>query len=571
MQKISAGRVLVVDDEVIQTEVLARVLSDCDVDCANDGRTAIEIACREIPDLILLDVHMPGMDGFEVCQALKSMPKTREIPVIFLTAQIDPTCVARAFQAGAVDYIPKPYEYSEIKERVRTHLALKKNRESLARQNLILEKTVREQEININLARDLLQLINGTAPRYIDLDRDLALFVQAISRPCYQQGGDHYLIRTVDHGGRRRTVISLKDQSGHKVNCVLRSIACDLYHNSIIRQHPDAGPGGQAALLNNAVVTSGSFQEDDFFTAINLELDHSDLTMKFISAGHPPLILIRGGRVSLMPGPVGAPGANLPFCVMADQRFETGEVKLEPGDRLILFTDGLTAMPTRNNRRALTNSELAEMVTGIVSDDPDITVSALTRKILDAVHRLDDGDFKRNDTDDDISILGLELERGDEMIEEVFAPSDDDEISGLVENLASRMASFLEEKKFSINQVNLRMAVNEAFVNAWHHGCGRRPGKKIRVRWRLGNDFNFEVIDQGPGFDPERVADPTLDANIKKNSGRGLFIIRKLSSWLRWRDNGRHLIASFAAAESSHLSDNIGRPRPVMGLWGEVV
>lgn len=554
-----------VDDEVLQTEILSRILTECEVYCANDGRTAIDLALSVSPDLILLDVNMPAMDGFAVCEALRSMPESREIPVIFLTGNTDPNSVARAFQAGAVDYVPKPYESAEIRERVRTHLELKKSRESLARQNLLLEKTVREQEIDINLAHTLLRLINGSIPRYIDLADGRTFFVKVISQPCYQQGGDHFLVRTFTHNGRRRTVVSLKDQSGHKVNCVLRSIACDLYHNAIIRQHPDAGPGGQATLLNHAVVNSGSFLEDDFFTGINLELDHTTLTLKFIAAGHPPMILIRDNRVRLIPAG-GNAGANLPFCVTADQVFVSDKVKLKLGDRIILFTDGLTAMPTRHNQRPLTNQELADQVRSICTETPGIRVALLAQKVMDAIHHRDGGDFKYNDTDDDISVLALELE-GADYVEEVFCPADESELPGQVEKVVDRMVCFLKEKDFPANPISLRMAVNEALVNAWRHGNGGRSGQDILVRWHLGNDFNFEVIDRGAGFDPEKVVDPTVGENIEKNSGRGIYIIRKLVSWLRWRDHGRHLIGSIADHRIIAQTGNGGQSVPVVDLW----
>jgi len=535
--------VLVVDDEPVQTEVLSQVLTGCEVLCANDGTEAVNLALREHPDLILLDVQMPEMDGFQVCETLKSLPETREIPVIFLTAETAPESVARAFRAGAVDYVPKPYEFSEIRERVRTHLELKRSREALERQNQVLERTVREQEIDINLARNLLALVNSPPPRYIDTGGPV-IFLQASSRPCHRQGGDHILVRSLEREGRNHTLISIKDQSGHKVNCVLRSITCDLYHNTIIRDHPGADLGESLAMLNRAVMESGTFMDDDFFTGMTIEIDHHNLGLKFASAGHPPMILAREGSAYMFPEP-GGPGSNLPFCVSSGQEFGCGELDLAPGDRIILYTDGLTTLPQTSGGREITARELLETVNAILAETPDIMVSSLVPRLLD---RIPGGRefLLENRNSDDVSIVALEIEKTPLEEEEHLDLAGEDDISPVIDRLIARMTGYLGEKRFMINEAGMRMAVNEAVVNAWKHGGG-----KITVRWGCGNDFNVEVSDQGPGFYPGTVADPSSPENVKKESGRGLFIIGKLASWVRWADKGRRITMSFAGADSA--------------------
>ncbi|MBP8237504.1 MAG: response regulator, partial [Pseudomonas sp.] len=116
---------LLVDDEATNLQVLRHILQDdYRLLFAKDGAKALEMAERERPNLILLDVMMPGMTGYEVCQALKEQPELEAIPVIFVTALADVEDEARGFAVGAVDYITKPVSPPIVRARVRTHLSL---------------------------------------------------------------------------------------------------------------------------------------------------------------------------------------------------------------------------------------------------------------------------------------------------------------------------------------------------------------------------------------------------------------------------------------------------------------
>ncbi len=117
--------ILVVDDDPLNLEVLAAVLKDdYSVKLAKNGDIALKITEQYTPDLILLDVMMPIMDGYEVCEKLKQNPATKDIPVIFVTAKDHDTDEAKGFELGAVDYITKPANPVLIKARVKTHLIL---------------------------------------------------------------------------------------------------------------------------------------------------------------------------------------------------------------------------------------------------------------------------------------------------------------------------------------------------------------------------------------------------------------------------------------------------------------
>ena len=115
--------ILIVDDTKTNIDVLVQALrKDYKIGVTLNGRDAIRFARTNPPDLILLDIIMPGMDGFQVCRQLKSDPMTQAIPIIFITAMDKPEHKTKCLQYGAVDYITKPFVISEVKKRIKTHL-----------------------------------------------------------------------------------------------------------------------------------------------------------------------------------------------------------------------------------------------------------------------------------------------------------------------------------------------------------------------------------------------------------------------------------------------------------------
>lgn len=131
------GDILIVDDTPANLRVLSATLSDrgYEVRCVNSGAMALTVARNAPPDLILLDIKMPEMDGYQVCQQLKSDPKTYEIPVIFLSALDDIADKVKAFTAGGVDYITKPFQTEEVLARVKNQLTISHLRQKLTAQN----------------------------------------------------------------------------------------------------------------------------------------------------------------------------------------------------------------------------------------------------------------------------------------------------------------------------------------------------------------------------------------------------------------------------------------------------
>jgi len=545
MIDLSGSRILLVDDYALNNTLLARALAMYKVGMATNGEDALALVAMESPDLILLDINMPGMDGFEVCRRLKHAPASRHIPIIFLTGIDDAATIAKGFQLGGVDYITKPIDVTEVQARVRNHLTLKKTQEDLKRQNEFLEQTILEQHLNITLARNILRIINNEPPRTIDLNQDESLFVESICKPCNREGGDHLLVK---HNPRAaKTILSLKDQSGHAVNCVLRSIITDLFYNAMVFDKESRKLPEIVGRLNQALCASGLFQADEFCTGVMAELDHQSLILTFVSAGHPPILVLRGEAVIPLPGS-GQDTRNLPLGVMDDVSFTAGSFQLQSGDRLLVYSDGLHQLAVRPDTSPISPQELIERVQSLLIDNPEQRISRLIPALLSSI--LGSAEqvaalLDHNTSGDDLSLIALEIEPNNYLGELSVKPRDFADIDAMNSYLLDRVNHDLEGSEFASAATGLGTALTEAVLNAWKHGNRQDPNLAITIRWRFANDFNLEVIDIGEGFNFRDLPNPTTSHNLVASSGRGIFIIRKFTDAITWLDGGRRLIMTW--------------------------
>jgi len=148
------SKILVIDDNNLNLRMIELILQNYnyDVITAMNGASGIKATQEQNPDLILLDIMMPVMDGFEVCERLKESPDTRDIPIIFLTSKTDSEGIVKGFELGAADYVTRPFNRPELMARIKTHLSLKESRDKvieLERKNSILAMgTTTNHEIN---------------------------------------------------------------------------------------------------------------------------------------------------------------------------------------------------------------------------------------------------------------------------------------------------------------------------------------------------------------------------------------------------------------------------------------
>ncbi len=274
--------ILIVDDTPINIGMISGALKDSyKTKVATNGEKALSIATGdEKPDLILLDVMMPVMDGYEVCRRLKVNSDTRDIPVIFLTGQTGTEDETKGFEVGAVDYIHKPFSEAVVKARVHTHLMLREAHAQIARQLLEINR-------ELEMAR-LIQL--SILPRSTPKIHGLEIVARYL--PMTSVAGDFYDFIVVDE---KHVGILVADVSGHGLPSAL--IASMLQVALTAQAGHASDPARVLSGLNQALC--GKF-ELNFVTAAYVYVDMEKKLLTYAGAGHPPLLFWRksAGNVS---------------------------------------------------------------------------------------------------------------------------------------------------------------------------------------------------------------------------------------------------------------------------------
>ena len=311
--------VLVVDDATANLQVVHSMLKDdFRIRVATSGAKALALVKdKPQPDLILLDVMMPEMDGYEVCAILKSSPEARDIPVIFLTGKTKCDEETRGFEVGAVDYIHKPFSPAVVRARVHTHLVLREAREQLARQLSSINN-------ELEMAREIqLSILPHETPKFSGLE------IAARYLPMTSVAGDYYDFIIVDE---KHLGILVADVTGHGLPAAL---IASMLKAALAAQLPHASDPAQVlAGLNESMC--GKFRHH-FATAAYAFVNMEKNSIRYAAAGHPPLLLWRmsTGRASEVCE------NGLPLGLFPEATYSVVEVPVEPGDKAILYTDGI--------------------------------------------------------------------------------------------------------------------------------------------------------------------------------------------------------------------------------------
>lgn len=219
------SRVLIVDDVPLGIKLLGELLSgEYEVMVATNGRKALEIAKNHDPELILLDVVMPEMDGFETCRRLKEDPQTADIPVIFVTAMSETEDIVRGFEVGGQDYILKPFRKNEVLARVKTHIELRKAKKLLVQYAQELEK--KNEELQYLLSKMECMAMTDYLTGLYNRRKAIELMNNEVARS--RRGGKPLCVLMLDIDDFKKVNDSLGHEAG---DYVLKEVAALLTAN----------------------------------------------------------------------------------------------------------------------------------------------------------------------------------------------------------------------------------------------------------------------------------------------------------------------------------------------------
>lgn len=314
------SKILVVEDHPASLKMLVKMLGKkYAVFPAASGLEAVSIASEEKPDLVLLDIEMPGMDGFQTFDILKAEIIDQAVPVIFLTAREDSQSREKGLAAGAVDYITKPYDSQELSIKVKNHLALYEARKEIEARNLVMAK---EMEMAS-------QLQNSLLPQHFPPNKNVNF--SAVYRPVSTAGGDFYdVIELPDF----RIGFAQVDVSGHGVSAAMIGAMFKMAFQSFARITPS--PARLLSLLNDSLFQI--LPESDFLTVFYGIIDTRSHRLIFTNAGHPKPFLYHHDLDTIEELFVGGPLVG----AFPNMDYEEMSLQLTTGDRILVFTDGVT-------------------------------------------------------------------------------------------------------------------------------------------------------------------------------------------------------------------------------------
>jgi len=399
--------ILIVDDTQQNIQVLGSILfsKGYSVSVATSGNEALKSLKRLIPDLVLLDIQMPQMNGFEVCTIIKNQPDTKEIPVIFLTASTETENILKGFEVGAVDFITKPFNSAELLARISTHIELKRSKEkikdekvktealyiALQNSNIRLKYAYSNIKSSIHYAK---RIQENMLPNLCFLkENGIKYFV--INKPKDIIGGDLYWVKHINE----KIFIAVADCTGHGVPGALLSM---LGHNILNEIVNIENIHDSSEILNNLNVRFRSILKQE----ITLSHDGMDIALCVINT-KSRIIEYAGARRSilyydnnklteLIPDKLSIGGLENNFSVFSKQIFE-----FKSGNKIFMFTDGITDQFDNLNLKKITLKRFKNQLSSITMNP----IHNIRRDLIDFLKEWKGS----NSQTDDILVLGIEI------------------------------------------------------------------------------------------------------------------------------------------------------------------
>lgn len=320
MKKLSDCRILIVDDAKANLDILVEGLkADHKLSLAMNGEMALQAAVRTPPDLVLLDIVMPGMDGYEVCRKMRAMLETADVPIMFLSSLEEVQNKTRGFEVGANDYLTKPFDMLEVKARVRSLLKAK------AYSDAVKEQIASE----LRVAREIQM---GMLPHdFAPFETNYGVEFGAVLEPAREVGGDLY---GVCDAGPERLVIFLGDVSGKGIPASMFMVRAISLARLLAREI--AEPEKILARLNDEL--SADNPSGMFVTFLCAVFEPKSGKLAIANAGHCRPVILHDGQ----PPRWAVKNLGTALGFEPGLEFERTDLTLRPGDALVLYSDGVT-------------------------------------------------------------------------------------------------------------------------------------------------------------------------------------------------------------------------------------
>jgi sigma-B regulation protein RsbU (phosphoserine phosphatase) len=504
-------RVLVVDDTRANVDVLVGALrDDYKIAVAMNGAAALQSIAKSPPDLVLLDIMMPEMDGYEVCRRIRENPATRELPIVFLSALEKTEDKVKAFEAGGNDYVTKPFQMAEVRARVRAQLALR------AYQQAIREAAAAELRIAGDIQRGI--LVEGAGKGVDGMPVDIQIHFQ----PARELGGDLFDVRRLDE---HRVLVTVGDVSGKGVPAALFMAVTTTLVRSLAKTCDD--PGEILARVNDELARHNPLSM--FVTLFLGVLDTRDGLLRYALAGHPSPVSVRPGDGALL---VRESVGTLAGAVEGLE-FATFEKRLAPGEIVIVVTDGITEA-FGPGAKLFEEERMLEALSHLpVGSGSAAAVAALNEAVKEFV--------AGEPASDDIAVVAFRVTPPAGHASAAWVvDSDSASVMAVVEDLEGFLFNSGVERE---DVEAAKLALEETMSNVAAHAYGGKGGR-IRVASALDPEaIVVEVRDDGPEFDPLRDAPKDLPSGGLEEravGGLGLHLVRSMVQGLDWkREHGR--------------------------------
>jgi sigma-B regulation protein RsbU (phosphoserine phosphatase) len=322
-QTDASENILIVDDTPANLRLLSQMLSDrgYGVRAVTSGSRALDSVQATQPSLILLDIRMPEMDGYEVCERLKKDPRTKDIPIIFISALNEIDDKVRGFNVGGVDYITKPFQFEEVLARVETHLALRRLQRQLQDANKKFEK-------ELELAGNLQASFFPSEPPHIP-----GWQLAVILKPARETSGDFYDVYRLPNGQLGILVADVVDKGA--AAALYMALSWTLIR-TYAREYPDQ-PEVVLSSANSRIISDTDANR--FVSVFFGVLDPISGSFVYCNAGHNPPFLFSKGEEDHF---TKLSKTGLILGILENETWGRRSVDLKPGDVLVHYTDGVT-------------------------------------------------------------------------------------------------------------------------------------------------------------------------------------------------------------------------------------